>query len=245
MKRIDSLCAALTVSLISGLTVGQDVHMDSFESDALGSFPSGWTSRFSGGGTEVSNVSASEGSNSVRMVGQPFGANENYTNDKFSFSSGLVTLSCSINVAEFPQNSDGCAGASVSYFGPNWSVGFGIGQVEAGGGLKISGTNIDAVPGHWYHFMLVADGDAGTADLYLDGVLVRDDFALDTALSSGSDRYLSVAFHTGCINTGQIVSYFDALRIQGKQCMADINGDHILDLNDVTGFVNGFMAGCP
>ncbi|USN98644.1 MAG: hypothetical protein H6810_10805 [Phycisphaeraceae bacterium] len=237
--------AALFMSTLAAVAAGQDVHMDSFEDDPLGSFPAGWTSRFGGGGTEVGSGFVSEGDHSLRMVGLPLSANENYTNAKFSFSGGMVTLACSILVEEFPQNSDGCAGASVGYHGPNWNASFGLTQSAAAGPLMISGTDIEAVTGRWYRFLLVADVDSGIGDLYVDGELVRGGFVLDSQSNPGDVRHLSVSIHSGCINTGQVISHFDALRIQGKQCLADMNGDDILDLNDVTGFVSAFLAGCP
>lgn len=234
--------------LSSTAVCGPDVFVEGFEGSSLGSMPSGWQSRFPGGGTAVSDAVVAQGRHAMRMEGLPFSANENYTDASFAFSGGLVTLSGWLMVESFPMDSDGCAGADFGYMGEDWSVVAGIRQQEPGGGLLFSRTDIPAEAGRWYHFMIVVDGDALTAQAYVDGVLIDDDYELNAPGNPTDPRYQHIRAHSGCIMgsvSGSVVAYFDGITFQGKECVSDLTGDGLLDLSDVVGFVEGFNAGCP
>lgn len=118
-------------------------------------------------------------------------------------------------------------------------------QRDPGGPLTLGRTDVEAETGRWYHMVLVIEDGGARGRLFVDGNLVDADHQIDGTPPSGDVRLGSLVAHSGCTNLDPVVTYFDAIRIQGTQCVADLSGDGILDLEDISIFVNGFTAGCP
>jgi hypothetical protein len=244
MNQLSRTASILAVSAISSMSSAQTTTVfDSFEQGSVGTFPADWSVRFSGGGTEVSDSVVAVGSKSLWMKGNAFFANEIYTDEHYYFSDGKsAALSFSIYVDAFDMSSDGCAGTHVRYHGTNGVLVSGIAQEEPGGPLMIRNTGIEAQTKTWYHFSCFADYANGTMDIYVNGELVRDDAPMNPAPDDvRKDRLVA---HTGCTDSGSVISYVDQISLHGDPCQADVNNDGVKNFFDVSRFIDRFNASC-
>jgi len=244
MNRIPHLVSIFAVSVTAMMSSAQSTTVfDSFEQGSIGAFPDDWSVRFSGGGTEVSDSIIAVGAKSLWMKGDAFQANEIYSDEHYYFSNGKsAALSFSIYVDEFDMSSNGCAGTHVRYHGTTGVLVSGIAQEEPGGPLMIRNTGIEAQTKTWYHFSCFADYANGTMDIYVNGELVRDDAPMNPASDDVRKNRLSA--HTGCTDSGTVISYIDHITLHGDPCPADVNNDGAKDFFDVSRFIERFNASC-
>lgn len=245
-----TICVLFTISLPAFKATANDVLVESFETDTPSGFPANWMQRFGsdGGHGEAVAESGVEGQNAFRNVGLPSWASEvlsisTYTAPKtghYSLSFDLL-LSSETNV---PQGS--CDDAILSYLGDDHSIrlGFERDPANPNGSYFIVDTDVVVEMDRWYSFHGVVNTDSETVDWYVDGVLLLDELPVQEGVSDSRQNRLSM--HTGCIGSGQIVAYYDAIRFTGavETCRSDVVVDGLVDVFDLLQVLADWGA-CP
>lgn len=222
---------------------------ESFESDAPGAAASGWEVRFPGGGHQVVTSPIIEGNHALKMTGLPFSAIELKSTTILTARHGIAHLSFKIrHSSESTAQAPDCSDVLVQYLGDMGSVSMGF-QRDLNGGaqapMRIVGVGDIVVPDRWYSFHGTLDFDRGTVSWTIDGV--HRVCVPMGAPTTDSTRVNRLSLHTGCIDDGTSVAYFDEISFVSQPgcSAADYTANGSLTVEDIFQFLAGYFSGCP
>lgn len=190
---------------------------EGFENYQAGNYPNPWSVRFSGSSQCVSDSVAKTGNNSLRLQAAPYSAAESllYLNApenqvwELSFSLYCDSSSTTLNTEPaFPPD------VTVAY--DNSSLGLSMGlHLTTNGQLVVHKAGEDSTAtvnfDQWNNFRIVINPVTEVANYYLNDVILFADRGL-TSPTLGRLNNLSV--HVGSINNGNLIGYFDDIKIQ-------------------------------
>jgi hypothetical protein len=232
--------------------LGQICPTTPFLSEGLGSTPLGqvpttFTVRFPG---DIQTVSSPvhDGANSLKMRAAPFAAVEIQSAQTYPVNHGVAMLRFSVFWSSASNNdTSDCADATVSYVGSRGVFTCGLARPSTGvtgTPMLLAGTTTTAQPDRWYNFMALADFDRRTVSIFLDSqYLTCVPMQPGETDATRTDR---VALHTGCIDSGQLIAYFDDIQFlpPAPTCVADINRDGFVSVQDIFDFLAAYFGGC-
>lgn len=222
---------------------------ESFESDAPGASASAWQIRFPGGGHQVVAAPVIEGNHALKMTGLPFSAIELQSTSTLTARHGTAHLSFKIrHSSESTAQAPDCSDVLVQYLGDMGSVSMGFQRDLTGGAqapMRIVGVGDIVVPDRWYSFHGTLDFDHGTASWTIDGV--HRACTPIGAPTTDPARVNRLSLHTGCIDDGTSVAYFDELTFLAQPgcSAADFTRNGSLSVEDIFQFLAAYFSGCP
>lgn len=189
-----------------------DVFSTGFESDAVGSYPSGFVVQFGGASQSVVSAPAHTGLRAFQQTAAPFGAAESYV--PLAPVSGRWTLEFSMRLDEASTAADH-GDLFVRYESPDWSVGAALSRPMSAGGAWVFSfgggpavPSLVATPGEWYDVRCRYDPVTMTSKYWINGRLVATNVA--NVPSGHSDR---IAVHVGNIDDGMLRGQFDDIAL--------------------------------
>lgn len=181
-----------------------------FEADAVGSYPAGWSLFHAGGSQSVVASPVFAGSRAFQQVGQPFSAAESHL--AVGLPAGDLTLSFAFQLSgQSTSTTDG--DALVQLRANGLELGAAISRGPTGHGpyqLQLQGFGLVglATLDHWYFVEAEYSRATHAATYRVDGVTLASNVPIGDLGLSG---YIMV--HTGAINHGVIVGYYDNIAL--------------------------------
>jgi hypothetical protein len=248
MTPLRRLSLVLASGALGSVACAQSITLDSFESGTPGLFPpAGWEVRLPGGGGGLAASRCFDGAKSLKMVAQPFSACEVHTLwTAQPIRGGGATLAFSLMLSSETLSTGNCADLSVVFQGQNGSFGAGFQRQAATGPFYIAGTSTQVQPDRWYHFLVVADYHQNRRNysVYVDGAQISTGRPLVPGPTP--DRQNRVELHAGCIDSGALTGYFDAVSFTAMEpCPVDFDNSGLVNVNDFISFLNAAAVGCP